>query len=132
MPDPDLQGTALRHAAGATIHLLPGAFNDVAHACDLALAMAGTATEQLVGLGKPVISLPGGGPQFTPAFAEAQTRLLGPAVSLRTGDASDTARFAWQLLADEPRRVQITADGRQRMGPPGAANRIACALAALL
>ncbi|MGL5794650.1 MAG: lipid-A-disaccharide synthase-related protein, partial [Waterburya sp.] len=44
---------------------------------DIAIAMAGTATEQFVGLGKPAIIIPGDGPQFTYAFAEAQSRLLG-------------------------------------------------------
>ncbi|MGL5074987.1 MAG: lipid-A-disaccharide synthase-related protein, partial [Waterburya sp.] len=44
---------------------------------DIAIAMAGTATEQFVGLGKPAIIIPGDGPQFNYAFAEAQSRLLG-------------------------------------------------------
>ena len=39
--------------------------------------MAGTAAEQAIGLGKPVIQIEGKGPQFTKTFAEAQRRLLG-------------------------------------------------------
>ena len=39
--------------------------------------MAGTAAEQAIGLGKPVIQIEGKGPQFTNTFAEAQRRLLG-------------------------------------------------------
>ena len=39
--------------------------------------MAGTATEQAIGLAKPVIQIEGKGPQFTKSFAEAQRRLLG-------------------------------------------------------
>ena len=39
--------------------------------------MAGTASEQAIGLGKPVIQIEGQGPQFTKSFAEAQRRLLG-------------------------------------------------------
>jgi len=39
--------------------------------------MAGTAAEQAIGLGKPVIPIEGKGPQFTKSFAEAQRRLLG-------------------------------------------------------
>ena len=42
--------------------------------------MAGTATEQAVGLAKPIIQLPGRGPLFTTSFAEAQRRLLGKTV----------------------------------------------------
>ena len=41
------------------------------------ISMAGTATEQAIGLGKPVIQIEGKGPQFTKSFAEAQRRLLG-------------------------------------------------------
>ena len=60
---------------------------------DVAIAMAGTATEQFVGLGKPAIIMPGQGPQFTYAFAEAQSRLLGCSIhhgrQPRTGRQSD-------------------------------------------
>ena len=41
------------------------------------ISMAGTATEQAIGLAKPVIQIEGKGPQFTKSFAEAQRRLLG-------------------------------------------------------
>ena len=53
-----------------------GAFPDILHQCNIVLGMAGTAIEQAVGLGKPVVQIPGLGPQFTYAFAEAQMRLL--------------------------------------------------------
>jgi len=41
------------------------------------ISMAGTAAEQAIGLGKPVIQIEGKGPQITKTFAEAQRRLLG-------------------------------------------------------
>ena len=41
------------------------------------ISMAGTASEQAIGLAKPVIQIEGNGPQFTKSFAEAQRRLLG-------------------------------------------------------
>ena len=41
------------------------------------ISMAGTAAEQAIGLGIPVIQIEGKGPQFTKKFAEAQRRLLG-------------------------------------------------------
>ncbi|MEB3120865.1 MAG: lipid-A-disaccharide synthase-related protein [Snowella sp.] len=56
------------------------AFADILQQCDLVIGMAGTAVEQAVGLGKPVVQIPGAGPQFTYAFAEAQMRLLGSSV----------------------------------------------------
>jgi len=52
------------------------AFADILHRCNLVIGMAGTAVEQAVGLGKPVIQILGQGPQFTYSFAEAQMRLL--------------------------------------------------------
>tara|TARA_Y100001978_G_C23597059_1_gene386784 strand:+ start:99 stop:425 length:327 start_codon:yes stop_codon:yes gene_type:complete len=39
--------------------------------------MAGTASEQAIGLSKPIVQIEGEGPQFTKSFAEAQRRLLG-------------------------------------------------------
>lgn len=118
-------GAMLAHPDGTAIHLLAGAFADAAHAADLVLAMAGTATEQVVGLGKPVLSLPGAGPQFTYAFAEAQTRLLGPSVILLPDDPAAIAMAAWSLLADPKRLSDIATNGRARMGEPGASSRLA-------
>lgn len=107
------------------------AFNDFLHRGDFAIATAGTATEQFVGLGKPALILPGKGPQFTPAFAEAQTRLLGPSVTLL--QSSEQATKVLQALLNDPDRLQLIAEnGRRRMGAPGAAQRIAQALVAQL
>lgn len=89
-----------------------------------AIATAGTATEQMVGLGKPVITYPGHGPQFTPAFAEAQTRLLGRSVQLLS-DPAKTPHTIRALQAHPEHRRAIAQNGQQRMGPPGAAARIA-------
>ena len=91
---------------------------------DCCIAMAGTATEQFVGLGKPAIAIPGNGPQFTPAFAEAQTRLLGPSVIL-VKQPEQVAGIVQQLLHDPDWLQLIGENGHQRMGEPGAARRIA-------
>lgn len=91
---------------------------------DCCIATAGTATEQFVGLGKPAIAIPGSGPQFTPAFAEAQTRLLGPSVILV--EQPDKVASVVQQLFRDPDWLQLIAEnGSQRMGQPGAAKRIA-------
>lgn len=106
------------------LFLVQNAYGDCLHQADVAIALAGTAVEQFVGLGKPVFTIPGAGPQFTAAFAEAQTRLLGPSVTLvpqpeHLGDA------LYALLQDPDRLQLIASNGRRRMGPPGAAARIA-------
>jgi uncharacterized protein (TIGR03492 family) len=91
---------------------------------DLAIAMAGTATEQFVGLGKPAIIIPGKGPQFTPAFAEAQTRLLGCSVMMV--QKPDQVGAMVEFLLKNPDQLQFIAEnGKRRMGKPGAAARIA-------
>ncbi|AFZ44859.1 hypothetical protein PCC7418_2721 [Halothece sp. PCC 7418] len=119
----DQQGLAFQQGVTPLL-LTQNAYHSCLLASDLAIAMAGTATEQFVGLGKPVITFPGNGPQYTPAFAEAQTRLLGASVILvkKPSQAADV----FQELFTDPDRLQLIADnGKQRMGKPGAASRIA-------
>lgn len=92
-----------------------------------AIAMAGTATEQFVGCGKPAFTLPGPGPQFTPAFAEAQTRLLGESVIFV--EHPSQLVIAIETTFQDPATLQrIHHNGRHRLGAPGASRRIAQAL----
>ncbi|NMG05941.1 lipid-A-disaccharide synthase-related protein [Brasilonema sp. UFV-L1] len=111
--------------------LSQNAYNDCLHQGDLAIAMAGTATEQFVGLGKPVITIPGKGPQFTYAFAEAQSRHLGPSIIL-IEEPTQVAKEVKSLLANPDRLQLIAENGIRRMGKPGAAKRIAEYLMELL
>jgi uncharacterized protein (TIGR03492 family) len=113
----------------AQILLVQQAFSDCLHLADVAIAMAGTATEQCVGLGKPVITIPGAGPQFTWAFAEAQSRLLGPSLQLLQSPSAVSAQVKLLLQAlPQPKYFQ---NGQQRMGCPGASIRIARQIQAL-
>ncbi|GAA6615602.1 lipid-A-disaccharide synthase-related protein [Scytonema sp. NUACC26] len=108
----------------AYVVLTQDAYNDCLHMADLAIAMAGTATEQFVGLGKPAIIFPGKGPQFTASFAEAQSRLLGPSVIL-IQEPGATASVVRSLLYNPDTLQDIAENGVRRMGKPGAARRIA-------
>lgn len=108
----------------ATLGLSQHAYADCLHLADWAIAMAGTATEQFVGLGKAAIIFPGKGPQFTQKFAEAQTRLLGRSVIL-VSHPSQTAKAIQNLLQHSTELQQIAENGDRRMGQPGAAERIA-------
>jgi uncharacterized protein (TIGR03492 family) len=100
------------------------AFTDCLHQADVAIAMTGTGAEQFAGLGKPVISLPGTGPQFTPAFAHKQVQLLGCSVTL-VEQPQEVARTVVELVRDRDRLEQIARNGQLRMGTAGAAQRIA-------
>jgi uncharacterized protein (TIGR03492 family) len=108
----------------AMLILTQSTYSDCLHQADFAIAMAGTATEQFVGLGKPAITFPGGGPQFTRAFAEAQTRLLGPS-AIMVKQPEQAAIVIEDLLQDPDRLQLIAENGDRRMGSPGAAQRIA-------
>ncbi|MBE9175393.1 hypothetical protein IQ225_08930 [Synechocystis salina LEGE 06155] len=99
-------------------------FADCLHHAQAAIAMAGTATEQFVGLGKPVISFPGAGPQYNPYFARRQTWLLGESVIL-LDSPEQTGKALRRLLHDSDRLGTIARNGRQRLGEAGAARRIA-------
>ena len=108
----------------ATLWLAQNAYEEYLQTSHLGIAMAGTATEQFVGLGKPVITMFGNGPQCTFAFMEAQNRLLGCSVLLQTKPTGVVN--AIEALLDSPQRLRAIFDnGRVRMGNPGAARRIA-------
>ncbi|MGB7247560.1 MAG: lipid-A-disaccharide synthase-related protein [Phormidesmis sp.] len=108
----------------ATLWLISDAYNDCLHQSDIAIATAGTATEQFVGLGKPAITLPGKGPQFTSAFAEVQAKMLGSSVQVVHTPGAVGAVVA-QLINDPESLQQIYQNGKHRMGDPGAGDRIA-------
>ncbi|MFN6567857.1 lipid-A-disaccharide synthase-related protein [Dendronalium sp. ChiSLP03b] len=121
LPDPN---TLIFKQKNAYLLLTQQAYNECLHWGDVAIAMAGTATEQFVGLGKPAIAIPGDGPQYNPAFAEAQSRLLGP--SLILVEQPIEVANVMRSLFKEPDSLQIIAEnGMRRMGKPGAARRIA-------
>jgi hypothetical protein len=119
----DTKALALKRS-NTTLVLAQNAYANCLHKADLAIAMAGTAMEQFVGLGKPVIMIPGEGPQFTYAFAESQTRLLGCSAILV--EQPQEVPTAIKSLLQQPDRWQaIDLNGRRRMGNSGAAKRIA-------
>ncbi|AFY28804.1 lipid-A-disaccharide synthase-related protein [Cyanobium gracile] len=102
----------------------PGRFAAWAPLAELGLATAGTATEQLVGLGVPALSLPGPGPQFKAGFARRQSRLLGGAVQPCHGPAELRNRLL-ALLDDDGERARLGRIGRRRMGGAGGSARLA-------
>jgi uncharacterized protein (TIGR03492 family) len=107
-----------------TLLLGAGRFSDWAPWAEVGLATAGTATEQLAGLGIPALSAPGAGPQFQAGFARRQSRLLGGAVQpCRT--PGELAAGLERLLADPTQRARLGRIGRRRMGPAGGSERLA-------
>ncbi len=107
-----------------TLILTQHSYQDCLQIAALAIAMAGTATEQFVGLGKPAITIPGKGPQFTLNFAKKQTYLLGESVIL-VDHFQQVPTAINSLLRDLKKWQQIAQNGRKRLGRSGAAKRIA-------
>ena len=107
-----------------TLNLWTARYNDCLAYGQMAIAMAGTATEQFVGLGKPAIIMPGAGPQFTRLFAERQTRLLGESVIL-VDSPELLGEIVSEIILDIDRLQRIRANGLRRMGQAGAAAKIA-------
>lgn len=109
------QGTAAQFA-----HLLPR--------MHFAIGLAGTANEQCVAHGLPVISFPGAptAQQYTAAFGEAQQRLLG--AGLRFYPHLTPELLGWQLqhlYRHQKIYRQVTrAMARQRFGSAGAVERM--------
>jgi uncharacterized protein (TIGR03492 family) len=114
------------------------AFADILHKCDLVIGMAGTAVEQAVGLGKPVIQILGQGPQFTYSFAEAQMRLLG--ISIQTIGKTASTPAIFQEAARQVRLTLQNSDylaacdlnGIERVGIKGGSAKIAAHIAKLI
>ncbi len=107
-----------------TILLISDAYSDCLARAEVAIATAGTATEQFVGLGKPAVTLPGRGPQFTPAFATVQAKMLGPSVQMVNNPEKVGTAIA-KIIHDPDRLQLIYKNGKQRMGESGAGDRIA-------
>ena len=133
-----LRDGRLQRQGSPAVRVLRGAFQAVLQHSDLVISMAGTAAEQAVGLAKPVLQLPGQGPQFTASFAEAQRRLLGPTVFCAPGDSgspdnlSASAQLALQLLEridhDRDFQHQCRNEALRRLGESGGGLRMASAI----
>ena len=127
---------------GRQIQVRRQGFTSVLLGSDLLLCMAGTAAEQAVGMAKPVLQLPGQGPQFTAGFAEAQRRLLGPTVFCAAAPYEgeellrETAKLAVELLERSVNDPDLRRDCRkqamQRLGPQGGGSKMAGLISGLL
>ena len=104
-----------------------GKFNSWANMAEVGLSNAGTATEQIAGLGIPSLSLPGPGPQFTKSFAKRQSRLLGGSVLVCKNKKILLKRLSL-LLKRKINRLEQAKIGKKRMGKCGASKKIVDAI----
>lgn len=100
-------------------------FDSVALSCVFGISLAGTGSEQIVGLGKPVIGFRGTGPQSTNRRMEDNAKLLGDAFFYARRYPQDVQRVVEQLLENSEERDRMGMVGLARMGKRGAANGMA-------
>ena len=100
-----------------------GTFAKWASMAVVGLANAGTATEQIAGLGVPSCSIPGDGPQFTKSFAKRQSRLLGGSVLVCKNKKMLLHNLNLLLNQKEYRYKEVQC-GMKRMGKSGASEKI--------
>lgn len=114
-----------------TVSWVTGRFADVLATADAALGSTGTAQEQAVGLGLPVVTFPVP-PVLGAAFLANQARLLGPSLEVAPRDPRAIADAVRRALEDPVRRAAARADGPCRLGGPGGTEAIAADVAARL
>lgn len=140
--DPDqfeLPGWTLRAVAGERgivgelvrdgvppVLLVRRVLGDVLARCQLVLGQAGTANEQAAGMGLPVVAYGPGGERGMSWYRYRQKGLLGEALEVVDDSSPDlVVESLSRLLRDPDERARRGDVGRQRMGPPGGAARMA-------
>ncbi|MEW5980761.1 MAG: lipid-A-disaccharide synthase-related protein [Acidobacteriota bacterium] len=122
-------GVRLTDSAGTIVEVLPGHFVSAVRRALVVVGMAGTANEQSVGLGRPLVALPATGPCGV-GYLRMKAHLFGDAaVTVESGDG-DAVAAVIALLRDPARRARMEQAGRRLMGPPGASDAIADAICA--
>jgi len=114
---------------GRCVRMTSNGFADVILNARVVIGLAGSANEQAAGLGVPVVSFAGCGPQTTARRMRDQERLLGGAARFISDFPEGVASEVMCLLSDHEERARRGSVGASRMGPPGASKAIAGYLA---
>lgn len=126
---PDAASPGIRFRAGKTRALLAkGRFADCLRQADVAIGMAGTANEQAVGIGLPLIAVPGLGAQGE-RYVRMKMNYFGDAAITVARDPASVAEALQRILEDPQLRCRMSRAGRARMGEPGGSAIIARDLA---
>jgi uncharacterized protein (TIGR03492 family) len=107
---------------GLMVHLATGVAGNLIEAADLVLSQAGTATQQALGMGKPVITF-NRADNRKKRMADEQA-LMGEARILVENDPAALSAATLKLLTNAEERARLGAIGRERLGPSGAASKI--------
>lgn len=108
-----------------SILLLSNCFGDSINSAYLVIGQAGTGNEQAAGLGKPVVAFDSGDRKKLSWYRARQKGLLGDALAVVNRDPESLAKKVLQLLDDKNLYSRMSQTGRERMGPPGGAGKMA-------
>lgn len=127
------EGVAMRLSGpgGVEAVIARGRFADVLHMSDVVVGMAGTANEQAIGLGIPLVTAPSSGVQGE-KYVKMKMEFFGESAVAVPRDPDEIARAVVEILGDPERRARMGAAGRERMGEPGASQAIAAEILKML
>ncbi len=110
---------------GRAVSMVYDGFADVIMRSQVIVGLAGSANEQAVGMGAPVISFAGTGAQTTIRRMKGQEKLLGESVKYIPDPPDGVVAELSFLLSNPEERARRGRIGMQRMGPPGGSEAIA-------
>ncbi len=99
-------------------------FGNIISEAKAIIGLSGTANEQAVGMGKPVFSFWGKGPQITKKFLDAQKRLLGQSLFAMPPEPRLVAKKIIEVLKDKELLKSIEENGKIRMEGRGSIDKI--------
>lgn len=112
------------HRSGSQVLVAKNRFSEFLHAASIVIGMAGTANEQAVGLGKPLVAVPSTGVQGG-NYVRMKMKFFGDSAVMSENDPEIIAKVTLSLLRDDAACHRMALAGRERMGPPGASKAIA-------
>jgi uncharacterized protein (TIGR03492 family) len=117
--------TAILHELSDKVDLRYGSFVDIVKSSKIVMSHGGTASEQSLYLGSPVISFPGSGAQNTKRRLKGQKNLLGDAFILLRYEPRKIAEKILEIIRDETLLKKLKSKGKERAGESGGAKKIA-------
>lgn len=121
---PNLEQSNVPSPKNIAWKIIQGKFGDVLNRSNLIIGLSGTGNEQAVGLGKPLISFPSRGTQHTQKFAKMKQELFNEAALLLSRDPKIIAKEVWNILKNPQRIKHMQEAGKERMGGPGAVEKM--------
>jgi uncharacterized protein (TIGR03492 family) len=116
---------ALRDGGRTIVRAWSGALGAILRRVDLAFGQAGTANEAAAAAGVAVIAFEPEADRTSRWYRRRQSGLLGDALLVLPNELPAALAGVRELLGDSQRRARMGAVGRERLGPPGGARRIA-------